>query len=185
MLKIRLARGGRKKLPFYRITVTNVTSPRDSKYLERIGTYNPMLTDDKENRVTLDKERAEYWISVGAQPTEKVAKFMIALGVNGAEKFVPNFKPKNKGDGLKKKALEKIAKEKEAAEEAAEAAKVAQEAAIAEATAAKEAAEAEAQAAKEAAAAAKEAEKAVVEAPAPAAEAPVEKAEEAPAPEAK
>ncbi len=129
MLKIRLSRGGRTNLPFYRILVTNSTSPRDSKFLEKIGTYNPLLADDKENRVTVEKERAEYWLSVGAQPTEKVAKFFIALGVKGAEKFAPNFKPKNKGEGLKKKALEKLAKEKEAAEEKAAAEASATEAA--------------------------------------------------------
>ena len=119
MLKIRLSRGGRKKLPYYRILVTNATSPRDSKFLEKIGTYNPLLADEKENRITVDKERAEHWLSVGAQPTEKVAKFLLALGVKGAEKFVPNFKPKNKGEGLKKKALARVAKEKEAADAAA------------------------------------------------------------------
>ncbi len=122
MLKIRLSRGGRTNLPFYRILVTNITSPRDSKFLEKIGTYNPLLADDKENRVTVDKERAEYWLSVGAQPTEKVAKFLVALGVKGSEKYAPNFKPKNKGEGLKKKALDKLAKEKEAAAAAEEAA---------------------------------------------------------------
>lgn len=118
MLKIRLSRGGRTNLPFYRILVTNITSPRDSKFLEKIGTYNPLLADDKENRITVDKERAEYWLSVGAQPTEKVAKFLLALGVKGAEKYAPSFKPKQKGEGLKKKAAEKLAKEKEAAAEA-------------------------------------------------------------------
>jgi len=122
MLKIRLSRGGRKALPFYRILVTNSTSPRDSKFLEKIGTYNPLLSDDKENRVTVDKERAEYWISVGAQPSEKVAKFLIALGVKGANKYAPSYKPKAKGSNLKKKAAEKLAKEKEAAAEAAAAA---------------------------------------------------------------
>ncbi len=118
MLKIRLSRGGRKKVPFYRILVTNSTSPRDSKFLEKIGTYNPLLADDKENRVTVDKERTEYWLSVGARPTEKIAKFLIALGVKGAEKYKPNFKPKTKGTSLKKRALEKLAKEKEAADAA-------------------------------------------------------------------
>jgi small subunit ribosomal protein S16 len=111
MLKIRLSRGGRKNLPFYRILVTNSTSPRDSKFLEKIGTYNPLFADDKEGRVILNKERAEYWLSVGAKPTEKVAKFLIALGTKGSEKHKPNFKPKKKGDGLKKKALAKLAKE--------------------------------------------------------------------------
>ncbi len=122
MLKIRLSRGGRKASPFYRILVTNSTSPRDSKFLEKIGTYNPLLADDKADRITVNKERAEYWISVGAQPSEKVAKFLIALGVKGADKYKPNFKPKSKGSNLKKKAAEKLAKEKEAAAEAAAAA---------------------------------------------------------------
>ncbi len=119
MLKIRLSRGGRKNLPFYRILITNHTSPRDSKFLEKVGTYNPLLADDKENRVTINKERIEHWLSVGAKPTEKVAKFLISLGVKGAEKYKPDFKPKAKGTRLKKKALEKLAKEKEVVAEAA------------------------------------------------------------------
>jgi small subunit ribosomal protein S16 len=123
MIKIRLSRGGRKAVPFYRILATNSTSPRDSKFLEKLGTYNPLLGKSDEKRVTIDKERVEYWLSVGAQPTEKVAKFLTALGVKGSEKHKPNFKPKKKGDGLKKKALEKLAKEKEASAAAAEAAK--------------------------------------------------------------
>lgn len=114
MLKIRLSRGGRKKLPFYRILATNATSPRDSKFLEKLGTYNPLLAKDDAKRVTINKERAEYWLSVGAKPTEKVAKFLVELGVQGAEKHQPNFKPKEKGEGLKKKALARVAKEKEA-----------------------------------------------------------------------
>ena len=114
MLKIRLSRGGRKKVPFYRILVTNSTSPRDSKFLEKIGTFNPLLDDANEQRLSLDKDRAEYWLSVGAQPSEKVAKFLLDLGVKGAEKHKPNVKPKNKGEGLKKKALEKAQKAAEA-----------------------------------------------------------------------
>ena len=149
MLKIRLARGGRKKLPYYRIVVTNVTSPRDSKFLEKIGTYNPLLAKDNENRVTIVKDRAEYWLGVGAKPTEKVAKFLRDLGVAGAEKHQPNFKPKAKGEGLKKKALEKIQAEKEAAQEAAAQAKEEAEAKAAEEAAAKEAAAAAQEAPKE------------------------------------
>lgn len=131
MLKIRLSRGGRKNVAFYRILVTNSTSPRDSKFLEKIGTYNPLLDDVNEKRFTIDKDRAEHWLSVGAQPTEKVAKFLIALGVKGAEKHKPNFKPKKKGDSLKKKGLEKAekAKEAQAAKEAASAAPQAEAAA--------------------------------------------------------
>lgn len=129
MLKIRLARGGRKKLPFYRIIVANVTAPRDGKFLEKIGTFDPLLDDKNEKRVSVNKERAEYWISVGAQPSEKVAKILIDLGIKGAEKYKPSYVPKKKGEGLKKKALEKLAKEKEAQEEAKKAEAEAKEAA--------------------------------------------------------
>ena len=114
MIKIRLSRGGRTNLPYYRILATNSTSPRDSKFLEKLGTYNPLLGDSDEKRVTINKERAEYWLSVGAQPSEKVAKFLINLGVKGAEKYKPNLKPKTKGSNLKKKAQEKLAKDLEA-----------------------------------------------------------------------
>lgn len=142
MLKIRLSRGGRKNVPFYRILVTNHTSPRDSKFLEKLGTYNPLLAEDKEGRVTINKERVEHWLAVGAQPTERVAGFLIALGVKGAEKYKPDFKPKAKGSNMKKKALANAKKEAEAKEAAiAEAAKAAEAkaAAAAEAKAAAEA----------------------------------------------
>lgn len=122
MLKIRLSRGGRKNLAFYRIVVTNITSPRDSKFLEKLGTFNPLLADENTNRFTINKERVEHWLSVGAQPTEKVAKLLIAVGVKGAEKHKPSFKPKAKGSNLKKKALEKAKKEQEAKQAAANAA---------------------------------------------------------------
>ena len=111
MIKLRLSRGGRTKLPFYQILATNSTSPRDSKFIEKIGTYNPLLADGDTQKLTINKERAEYWISVGAQPTEKVAKFLIALGIKGADKYKPNFAPKAKGSNLKKKAQEKLAKQ--------------------------------------------------------------------------
>lgn len=110
MLKIRLSRGGRKNIPFYRIVATRSTSPRDSKFLEKLGTYNPLLAESDENRITINKERVEYWISVGAKPTDKVSKFLVALGVKGSEKYKPNFTPKQKGTGMKKKALEKAQK---------------------------------------------------------------------------
>lgn len=126
MIKIRLSRGGRKNVPFYRILATNSTSPRDSKFLEKLGTYNPLADDADEKRVVIDKERVEHWLSVGAQPTEKVAKFLIALGVKGAEKHKPDFAPKAKGSNLKKKAADKLAKEKQAAAEAVAAAAAAE-----------------------------------------------------------
>ena len=124
MLKIRLARGGRKKSPYYRMLVTEVTSPRDSNFIEKVGTYNPLLSKDNENRVTIKKDRIEYWLSVGAQPSEKVAKFLIALGVKGAEKYAPKYQSKAKGSNLKKKALEKLEKQKELEEKAKEEAKL-------------------------------------------------------------
>lgn len=74
-LKIRLARGGAKKRPFYRIVVANSTSPRDGRFIEKIGTYNPMLAADHPDRIRIDGDRAKYWISVGAQPTDRVARF--------------------------------------------------------------------------------------------------------------
>ncbi len=114
MLKIRLSRAGRKAIPFYHIFVTNSASPRDSKFLEKLGTYNPLLEDDNEKRIAINKERIEYWLSVGAKPTDKITKFLISLGIKGAEKHKPSFTPKAKGVGLKKKALERIKKEAEA-----------------------------------------------------------------------
>jgi len=78
-LKIRLARGGSKKKPFYRIVVAENTSPRDGKFVERIGSYNPMLAQDHKERLVVDAERAAHWIKVGAQPTERVAKILGAL----------------------------------------------------------------------------------------------------------
>ncbi len=122
MIKLRLSRAGRKNAAFYHILATNSTSPRDSKFLEKIGTYNPLLNSADEKRVVINKERAEYWLSVGAKPTDKVAKFLIALGVKGADKHKPSFAPKAKGSNLKKKAANKLAKEKEAAAQAAAAA---------------------------------------------------------------
>ena len=114
--KIRLSRGGRKNLPFYSIVVTNSKSPRDSNFLEKIGTFNPLLKSDDAKRVVLNKDRAEYWISVGALPSERVAKFLINLGVKDALKYKPKFTPKAKGTGAKKKALEAAAKAKSALE---------------------------------------------------------------------
>ncbi len=116
MIKIRLSRGGRKNVPFYRFVATNSTSPRDSKFLEKLGTYNPLANDSDEKRIVINKERVEHWLSVGAKPSERVAKFLIELGVKGAQKYKPDFKPKQKGSNLKKKALEKVkaAQEKEA-----------------------------------------------------------------------
>ncbi len=140
-LKIRLARGGSKKRPYYRIVVADVNAPRDGRFIEKIGTYNPLLPKDSEDRVNIDVDRAKHWMSVGAKPTDRVLRFLDALGL---EKREPRNNPNKAKPG--KKRLEREAAEAEAA------------------TAAKEAAETEAEAAKEAAAA--PAEEPAAEAPA-------------------
>lgn len=75
-VKIRLARTGAKKKPHYRLVVANSGSPRDGRFLEKVGMYHPMLPKNDEKRVTLDEKKIRYWLSVGAQPTEKVLKFL-------------------------------------------------------------------------------------------------------------
>ncbi len=165
-LKIRLARGGAKKRPFYRIVVAEASAPRDGRYVERVGTYNPMVPKDHEQRLTLNGERITYWLSKGAQPTDRVHKMLATAGLAAAP--VIREQPKKSAPGKKR------------AEREAEAAEAAAAAAAAEEAAAAEAAAAEAAAAEEA-----PAEEAVAE-EAPAEEAPAEEAaaEEAPAEEA-
>ncbi len=80
-LKIRLARGGAKKRPFYRIVVAEASAPRDGRYVERVGTYNPMVPKDHEHRLTLNGERIGFWMSKGAQPTERVHKMLASAGL--------------------------------------------------------------------------------------------------------
>src|SRR5215470_15096884 len=80
-LKIRLARGGAKKRPFYSIVVADARSPRDGRFIEKLGTYNPMLERSHADRVTLKEERIRHWLGVGAQPTERVAKFLGDAGL--------------------------------------------------------------------------------------------------------
>ncbi|MDP2193250.1 MAG: 30S ribosomal protein S16 [Alphaproteobacteria bacterium] len=75
-LKIRLARGGSKKRPFYKIVVAENTSPRDGRFIERVGSYNPLLAQDNAERIVLKADRLKHWLSVGAQPTERVALFL-------------------------------------------------------------------------------------------------------------
>lgn len=77
-LKIRLTRGGTKKRPFYGIVVTDARAPRDGRFIERIGTYNPMVGKEHPDRIRLNAERAKYWLSVGAQPTDRVVLFLSA-----------------------------------------------------------------------------------------------------------
>lgn len=83
--KIRLARGGAKKSPFYRVVVADARSPRDGKFIEKIGTYSPILSKDDAGRVVFQKDRVEYWIGTGAEPTEKVEKLLIAAGLLAAK----------------------------------------------------------------------------------------------------
>lgn len=134
-LSIRLSRGGRKKRPFYRIVVADKRMPRDGRYIERLGTYNPLLNDDNDQRVQLVEDRIKYWLGEGAKPSERVAIFLGKAGIidmpahpNRPNKAEPSEKTKLK---LADKA-EKVAAAKEAAEaaeaEAKEAAKAAKEA---------------------------------------------------------
>lgn len=81
-VKIRLARGGAKKRPYYNIVVANASSPRDGKFIEKIGTYNPLLADDKQDRIKLNIEKAKTWLAYGAKPTERVEKFFKKLNVS-------------------------------------------------------------------------------------------------------
>jgi small subunit ribosomal protein S16 len=83
-VKIRLSRAGAKKRPYYHIIVSSSRSPRDGKFIEKIGSYNPMLSDSDQNRVKLDAERAKHWLAVGAQPTERVALFLKKFDVKVA-----------------------------------------------------------------------------------------------------
>ena len=80
-LAIRLSRGGSKKRPYYRIVVADARSPRDGKFIERIGSYNPLLGKDDANRVILNGERAKHWLAAGAQPSDRVARFLDVAGV--------------------------------------------------------------------------------------------------------
>ncbi|WP_024279678.1 30S ribosomal protein S16 [Xanthobacter sp. 126] len=80
-LKIRLARGGAKKRPYYRIVVADARAPRDGRFIEKIGTFNPLLAKDSETRVVLDAEKAKAWLEKGAQPTDRVARFLDAAGL--------------------------------------------------------------------------------------------------------
>jgi len=80
-LKLRLARAGTKKRPFYHIVVADARSPRDGRFIEKLGTYNPLLGKDSETRIVLNTERAQHWLSVGAQPTDRVLRFLDAAGL--------------------------------------------------------------------------------------------------------
>ena len=150
-ISIRLSRGGAKKRPYYRIVVANSRSPRDGKYLEQIGTYNPLLAKDSAERVKINEDRARYWLGVGAQPTDRVARFLDAAGIQ--ERAARNNPKKGEpGEKAKERAEEraaKIAEAEEAARAAEEEAKAAAAAPAAEEAPAEEAAAEEAPAADE------------------------------------
>lgn len=112
--KIRLSRGGAKKRPYYYVVVAHSASPRDGRYIEQVGTFDPMLKKDHPDRVKLNLDRCKHWLSVGAQPTDRVARMLDAAGLmkregrNNPQKAKP-----------KKKAQERAAAKAKAAEEAA------------------------------------------------------------------
>lgn len=134
-VRIRLSRGGAKKRPYYRVVIADIRSPRDGRFIERVGSYNPLLSKDDPNRVKLNEERIKHWLSQGATPTDRVARFLgqaniIAMPAqrNNPQKAKP-----------KAKAQERTKAEAEAKEAAAAAAKEAAEAPPAEEPAAEEA----------------------------------------------
>ena len=119
-LSMRLSRGGSKKRPYYRIVIADARSPRDGRFIEKIGTYNPLLGKDDEKRVILDAERAKHWIQNGAQPTDRVARFLDQAGVR--ERAARNNPNKAKpGEKATERAEERAEKLKAAQEAAAEA----------------------------------------------------------------
>jgi len=116
-LKIRLSRGGAKKRPFYRVVVADSRMPRDGRFIEKLGTFDPLKAKDAADRVVLDTEKAQAWIAKGAQPTDRVARILDGLGVLTREAKT------NPKQGLpKKKAQERAAAAAAAAEKAAAAA---------------------------------------------------------------
>ena len=132
-----MSRGGAKKRPFYKIVIADSRRPRDGKFIEKVGFFNPLLPKDKKERLNLDTDRIKYWLSQGAQPSDRVARFL------GQENIIPM--PAQKNNPIKakpkKKAQEKLkaAEEAKKAAEAAAAAPVAEEAPVAEAAPAEEA----------------------------------------------
>ena len=110
-LKIRLARGGAKKRPFYRMVVTDSRNPRDGSFLEKLGTYDPFLPHENSNRITANEERIKYWLSVGAKASDRVALLLSTRGL--CEK--PEIKVTPKKSAPKKKAQERLAEQQAAA----------------------------------------------------------------------
>lgn len=123
-LKIRLARAGTKKRPYYHVVIADARSPRDGRFIEKVGTYNPIL-EDKSARVSLVTERIQHWLSVGAQPTDRVARFVDAAGLktreprNNPERAVPGKKATERAEERAKRAADAEAAKNAPAEEAA------------------------------------------------------------------
>jgi small subunit ribosomal protein S16 len=119
-LKLRLSRGGSKKRPYYRIVVADATAPRDGRFIEKIGTFNPLLPKDRKERLVLDQERTRYWLKSGAQPTDRVLRLLDGLGLakrearNNPEKS----KPRKKRQEREKAAADAAAKAADAAKTA-------------------------------------------------------------------
>ena len=116
-VSIRLSRGGSKKRPYYRVVVADARAPRDGNFIEKVGTYNPMLAKDDPARISLNAERLTHWLSVGAQPTDRVARFLDAAGIK--ERAARNNPNKGKPG---EKAIERLEEQAKKAEEAAAAA---------------------------------------------------------------
>ncbi|OWY00843.1 MULTISPECIES: 30S ribosomal protein S16 [Thioclava] len=121
-MKIRLARGGSKKRPFYSIVATDSRMPRDGRFLEKLGTYNPLLPKDSEDRVKMNIERVKYWLDQGAQPTDRIARFLEAAGERSKatranmKKAVPGKKAQERAEQRAAKAAEANAEEAPAEE---------------------------------------------------------------------
>ena len=153
-MKIRLARGGSKKRPFYRIVAADSRMPRDGRFIEKLGTYNPLLPKDSEDRVKMDMDRVKYWLGEGAQPTDRISRMLEAAGVlekkerNNPQKGEPGEKAKARAEEKAEKAAavaeapaEEAPAEEAPAEEAAEAETPAEEAPAEEEAAEEKAAE--------------------------------------------
>ncbi len=114
-MKIRLARGGSKKRPFYRVVAADSRMPRDGRFIEKLGTYNPLLPKDSEERVKLNVERIQHWLAQGAQPTDRIARMLEAAGVtpkterNNPKKAVPGKKAQDRAEAKAAKAAEAAA----------------------------------------------------------------------------
>ena len=141
-VKMRLARHGAKKRPFYHIVVADARMPRDGRHIERVGSYNPMVPKDHAERLVVKEDRVKHWLSTGAQPTDRVARFLASLGL--APKV--DYRESPKRSVPKAKAQERLKEKEDAKLKAAEEAKAAVEEAKAAAQAAKEAAKAAAEA---------------------------------------